>query len=42
MAGQAGFFDVEEPRPIIGLQHPLTIYDTLFVPAVLTLPEVAA
>lgn len=31
-----------EPRPIVGLQHPLAIYDTLFVPPVLALPEVVA
>jgi hypothetical protein len=31
-----------EPRLIVGLQHPLVIYDMLFVPAVPVLPEVAA
>ena len=31
-----------EPRPIVGLQHPLAIYDRLFVPSVLALPEVVA
>ena len=33
---------IPEPRPIVGLQHPLAIYDTLFVRAVPGLPEAAA
>ena len=31
-----------EQRPIVGLQHPLAIYDALFVPPVLALPEAVA
>ena len=31
-----------EIRLIVGLQHPLTIYDTLFGPSVLALSEVVA